>query len=102
MKHTQGEWESCINAYGIHVQEKKSGFGICYFGTRSQLQGANYPIEEAEANAKLIAAAPDLLEALNGMICGIRVMMHFETTEDQHKYNAALRAAKEAIKKATE
>ena len=56
--------------------------------------------EEMEANAKLIAAAPDLLEALQGLMYGHRIYQSFNSLDDQHKYNEALRNAKAAIEKA--
>lgn len=61
---TPGKWIARIDEYAIDVIEEKSGFGIADIGTRKSLKDANYSSEQAEANAKLIAAAPDLLEAL--------------------------------------
>lgn len=51
--------------------------------------------EEAKANAKLIAAAPELLDALISLVNGCLS----ESDSDRVK---SLRMAKEAIKKATE
>jgi len=53
MKHTKGEWKfesDGFNTFRISC----GGFRLLKFR----------PFEEAEANAKLMAAAPDLLEAL--------------------------------------
>ena len=56
-----------------------------------------YTIEEAEANAKLIAAAPDLLQTL------IKLEIEIETAEMCFdRKNAVLEDIKQAIKKATE
>jgi hypothetical protein len=52
-------------------------------------------------NAKLIAAAPELLDALNGLIYGNKLNIQFDSLEDQHRYNDALRFAKSVIEKAT-
>ena len=57
-KHTAGEW---IDR------------GTCCVGTRRQLVASVYPMpdenpEEHAANMRLIAAAPDLLEALQVMV----------------------------------
>ena len=61
---TKGEWVSRINQLGIDVFERMSGFGIVDFGNENTLFECDYPKEEAEANARLISAAPDLFEAL--------------------------------------
>ena len=67
MKHTQGTWEatqgkSLSPIVGIR---EKSFFKICELNRKFPFSN-----EEAEANAKLIAAAPKLLEALT-LIRGI-------------------------------
>ena len=59
LKHTKGEWfntsDGEANFYGVATKEN--------WLLRIQ-QNSELLIEEQEANAKLIAAAPDLLEAL--------------------------------------
>lgn len=62
------KWEARIDECGFDVVEQNSGFGIVCLGSVSELREADYPIERAEANAKLIAAAPELLEACLSMI----------------------------------
>lgn len=63
-KHTKGEWFSCCTKSDPHFLFAKDGnVAICTF-TRKQDDGIEIPIEEMQANAKLIAAAPELLEAL--------------------------------------
>ena len=65
MKHTQGEWTvSRISATTVEV--KGSNRSIASTGGY-QTNGAEWDtvIAENEANALLIAAAPDLLEALD-------------------------------------
>jgi len=52
-KHTKGEWEV---TQMLNVISKENGKMIC--ATQSNMHSL-----EIEANAKLIAAAPDLLEA---------------------------------------
>lgn len=57
-KHTPGEWahtDGSIYSYGVG-----HGADIATVNTDS----AHFTDEEAEANARLIAAAPDLLQAL--------------------------------------
>lgn len=82
MKHTEGEWF----ASGTEVVSMPSQVKIS-----NQISGENY--EKAKANAKLIAAAPDLLKALSDLYNSIDSCV--ELTPD------VLLKAKQAIKKAT-
>lgn len=59
-KHTQGEW--AVNKYGSVVDSKDRTIkvsGICIAG---------HTDEEVEANTKLIAAAPELLQILSEIV----------------------------------
>lgn len=63
-KHTPGPWMvSPYNTMGI-FDDKKRPIAVAYEGVHS------YDIElpEREANAKLIAAAPEMLEALRACV----------------------------------
>jgi len=86
-KHTPGPWERQGIAIG---SETGSAFdAICYLDILSRDR------EQREANARLIAAAPDLLAALEGMLA--RYASHESGQNDQNE-PAAARAA---IAKAT-
>ncbi len=61
---TDGEWIARTNGFAVDVIEAKSGFGIVHIGTDSELENCDYPKDMAIANAKIIAAAPNLLKAL--------------------------------------
>jgi hypothetical protein len=63
---TQGNWIARIEnpGTGIDVIEEKTGFGVVWLGTEHELKECEYPLETAKANARLIAAAPDLLNAI--------------------------------------
>lgn len=60
MKHTPGPWFTFGNGHCVGGPEsiEGAGQGIAMCGMRARTP------EEAEANARLIAAAPDLLSAL--------------------------------------
>jgi len=83
-KHTKGEWifekESQIysNGIGIFIKSRKDNSTICHMACESDLD---------VANAKLISAAPELLEALE-------YALEFLPKDVQRK-------AKQAINKAT-
>ena len=59
----------------------------------ANVSGANY--EEAKANARLIAAAPDLLEALNALVAAHGSILDLRESDE-------LKLARAAIAKATE
>lgn len=94
-KHTKGEWKvevlkfgfpsSTVLTYGVSVDE---GDPIC--GLASKRSNP----KEAEANAKLIAAAPELLDALKD------VLTVFEERETAIPISTQMKI-EQAIKKAT-
>jgi hypothetical protein len=59
-KHTQGEWE--FHYFG------DNGNRQCRIHSNNVTIAKVLQIDEAEANAKLIAAAPELLEALKNLL----------------------------------
>lgn len=80
-KHTPGPWIWKTDLHGTRVGIKESDFIIAQIC---------YQREETEANARLIAAAPELLEVLQGCLDS----MSFESHE--HIRAAALRAITKA------
>lgn len=68
LKHTPGPWETgngnCHTVYG----PKTHGHRITIASCPTQDRDKDYSSRNAFANAKLIAAAPDLLEALNAYV----------------------------------
>lgn len=68
-KHTPGPWRvndnpMAMSEYCILAESRGTGFGASV-ATANQREGYNsLSPEEAKANASLIAAAPELLEAL--------------------------------------
>ncbi len=104
-KHTPGEWHieksgtgkynRVFTIYGTDNLCEKCGKGDGQWLICETLESA-VGYKKAEANAKLIAAAPELLEALQGILdIGKR-----DTSNP--KYDCYYNTAKEAIKKATE
>ena len=65
-KGTKGKWFACClygNSKPHFLFSEHGETVICSF-TQKQEMGKDLTIEEVQANAKLIASAPDLLEAL--------------------------------------
>lgn len=101
-KHTPGPWEICEHSWadtGIYTEgggKRIAGLSIydeATEKTQSKLE------DQMLANAKLIAAAPDLLKALQEL--------HHYTVNHKHlvgfiKFEHLKEQAEEAIKKATE
>lgn len=98
-KHTTGEWLIHEKAAG-NVIQKDTGRVVANCRAYTSNVNPHLVDEENMANAKLIAAAPDLLEALSELI---------DINESEEVFDIkvnrmvnALSNSKEAIKKATE
>jgi hypothetical protein len=96
MKHTKGEFTLSeaidINPWGWNVDIEHKD----HKGFYAQVSGNSK--EEAEANAKLIAAAPELLEALQAMK---DLVLKIDMRSAYNPYEAQILTDR-AIKKATE
>jgi hypothetical protein len=92
-KHTPGPWavmDNTAEPFGqLLVESERDGaVALCYTVERDETAA---PLECIE-NARLIAAAPDLLAALQDLLSAIE-----ETYDNRHE----IRAAQDAIAKAT-
>lgn len=109
-KHTPGPWS---NEEGTWGDINSSEGDICIVLYEGNV-GEKFIIQDsvraskatAKANARLIAAAPELLEALRDMQVAMRrvgdiIRLH-GTQEDRSVVTAALTSAREAIAKATQ
>ena len=102
-KHTPGPWHIAPrkpgNAYRI-TQSETPQTGALVIADLSC--GAHRPDAEQAANARLIAAVPDLLEALKGLFreCA---MVHkcWGDSDNTKEADAAIESARAAIKAAT-
>lgn len=103
-KHTPGPWK-IGDEYGPVMDEIVAATGgtVCVVWThksRSALRGATHrreadPAPDLLANAQLIIAAPDLLEALEGVEPYLE-----EDQDDDGDYSERVRAVRAAIAKA--
>ena len=98
MEHTPGPWEVsqyCEGGAGAQLGVKGYDRPV-YWNYRIY---RNETDVEAKANARLIAAAPDLLSALTDLVCcPVFTGKCFESDPETHK---AWTLAREAINKAT-
>jgi hypothetical protein len=99
MKYTQGKWlysESSNDVdYLIHLEGAEPFFMSCNYGVDPKYIDK----EQTEANAKLITAAPDLLQSLYQII-SLYEQLAISLPPILHEM--WYKEAKEAIKKATE
>ena len=96
-KHTKGPWAVVEHDHAICIQTEspsKTKYGAYRYAAIGGFdRNDRAQLEEARANARLIAAAPELLEALTDCV------EHMHWTQPQGE--AALKKAKAAIAKAT-
>ena len=91
MKHTKGKWYASDN--GHYIEVKLKGTGHILASTQvNKFIGIDY--EVMKANAKLIAAAPDLLRALIMCVNGMQMA-------DEVEFLDKIMKATKAINKAT-
>lgn len=96
-KHTPGPWRlGEIRDDQIDIDAKRHGAlaRVAWLMDEDKLLGKNSP--EQEANARLIAAAPELLEALEDLECEASAELDPTTS-----LNIAIECARAAIAKAT-
>ncbi len=89
MKHTKGPWEHIIVMNESAVRGERNG-KPCLIASCLYDEDNEGEIGELDANARLIASAPDLLEALKSMV------------EYRGAHDPITEKAREAISKAEE
>ena len=101
MKHTPGPWLVVKEPNGvIYVDGDLSTVCDLYQKERA---GTHYKIHQfinADANANLIAAAPDLLDALKLALVNLECGAFNTSGKAQKNYSNAANIARQAIKKA--
>jgi hypothetical protein len=95
-KHTPGPWSSRGRA--IRGPHPKDPAGRARIVAKAIWDNGTY-VDEAEANARLIAAAPELLEALEDLVCLAERAMR-ESESGEWMVDEELRDARDAIEKA--
>jgi hypothetical protein len=103
-KHTPGPWTLTADGAGWYIEcSPERGHSVAYIRAEIGEEDPDTSDDEKEANARLIAAAPELLEALIALLGvapskapGAGLIVGAE-----EKHANALQAARAAIKKAT-
>lgn len=106
-KHTKGEWTITNSWECESTIQTTNGIRIAKIKSFGQNDGFNDPtFEEKEANAKLIATAPELLSALNDLIFTASILWEkcspIKSAGAITVTHPSIENAKEVIKKATE
>lgn len=94
-KHTQGEWIMEKHEHTIYVCSGYKGFVIAEV-TGDRIAHFIGNKQEAEANAKLIATAPELLDASQSVLESLNQMIYDDMI------GGMMMVLKSAIKKATQ
>ncbi len=95
MKNTQGKWES--HGRKVIVEGRWDDYTICECKCKlPSSHGVCYEKEEAKANAKLIASAPDLLNACKHLVS----ILGDENEDFYNKHIEAFNVGIKAITKA--
>ena len=97
-KHTPGPWKFEILWAGFSAIRGRDGQLI--FGVAAGDNSERRPKLEIEANARLIAAAPDLLEALRQMLAAFQCDMDSYADDPDAWQHEVWEAARAAIAKA--
>lgn len=88
-RHTLGPWKSCFD--GTQVRSADSNLVAETVSPAGNRYKDRAPLEQ-EANARLIAAAPELADALNGLTTELETW-HFPTSCKAARYLSRARAA---------
>ncbi len=98
--HTKGEWKVNRNNDGdINTVYSEYHGAICSFPRFYGVKPTEDGTTELEANARLVAAAPDLLKALKLFVSSEQWRKHIKTSIGE--FDTAFEAAQLAIQKAT-
>lgn len=93
-QHTSGPWKAEDNSWEVSTVYSASGeVARCYIDSNvtEDTQDRLEPIKEA--NARLISAAPDLLEALQGMVAWADDLQRQDPAGDLLKARSAIAKA---------
>jgi hypothetical protein len=101
-KFTKGKWSYAESSNEVDYLVYVDGLPCLFISLNYGVDPKYIDKEETEANAKLIAAAPDMLEALNEMVKNLSSYVYGLKIRDGFSELLALENAKKAIKKATE
>jgi hypothetical protein len=97
MRHTPAPWFIDNDLYGLHVEHRNFIDGKAF---NYRVVCSITDIEEAEHNARLIAAAPELLEALENLV---EMFAAGDGSPEYHRHEPPeMKDARTAIAKATD
>ena len=100
-KFTEGEWvvEGDLICLGFNPSDAV----VCDINPYldEYISVFEYSEQEARANAKLIASAPDLLNRLNSIVLSVKAHPDYVNGEEGDEWHDIVELAEQTIKKAT-
>ena len=94
MKHTPGPWR--VGKYGgVYSSHPEHDYAICGLSHKDGTGRRNY-----KANARLIASAPELLEACKCALKSLGFYLDFYAKEEDYNGHDAIKSLHKAVNKA--
>lgn len=100
-KFTKGVWSIKYENYTAIINSSDYSFAEVYYNQGAENENGDYE-KEFYANAKLIAAAPNLLDRLNALVLSVKAHPKYVFGEDGDEWHDLISLSEQAIKKATE
>ena len=100
-KFSKGKWIVSDDTGECYLVKSDDG-GLIAFVYDGDIDEEAIHMDVVEANAKLIAAAPELLDRINKIVLSVKAHPYYVNGEDGDEWHDIIDLAEQAIKKATE
>ena len=100
-KFTEGNWNDSDDTSVCYLVKSDDG-GLIAFVYDGDIDDEAIHMDVVQANAKLIAAAPDLLHRLNSIVLSVKAHPDYVNGQECDEWHDIVELAEKAINKATE